>query len=92
VATESDYAAKLSSASLHTLRLQGGPMSRQQVGEFEALPYAPDAVALRRLDEAAKDASKKVPGFHMYRDQLARMLASGCSGGEVVMSELRAAQ
>jgi gamma-butyrobetaine dioxygenase len=92
VSTERDYAARLSAASAHTLRLQGGPMSRQQVGAFETLLYARDAVALRRLDEMAKDASKEVPVFDTYRDLLSRVLDRGPSGGEVVVGELRAAQ
>jgi gamma-butyrobetaine dioxygenase len=74
VATESAYAAKLSEASAHTLRLQGGPMSPDEVGEFESLPYAHDAVALRRLDEAAKDASLDVPGLDIHRDVLRRAM------------------
>jgi gamma-butyrobetaine dioxygenase len=78
VATEQDYAAKLSEASTHTLRLQGGPMSPQQVGEFAALDYSRDAVALRRFDDAAKDASKDAPGFDTYRDLLARVLTRHC--------------
>ncbi|MBK5330941.1 MAG: hypothetical protein JJD93_03165 [Ilumatobacteraceae bacterium] len=77
VATEPGYGAKLSDASIHTLHLQGGPMSRQQAHEFEGLPYALDAVALRRLDEAAKDVSKNAPGFDTYRDVLVRVLALG---------------
>ena len=75
VATQPGYAAKLSEASVHTLRLQGGPMSVDEASEFEGLPYALDAVALRRLDEAAKDRSREVPGFDAYRDLLARVLA-----------------
>lgn len=74
VATEPDYAADLSEASAHTLRLQGGPMSPQEVGEFETLDYAPDAVALRRLDEAAKDGSTDAPSFDTHRDLLRRVL------------------
>jgi gamma-butyrobetaine dioxygenase len=77
VATEPDYAAKLSSASVHTLRLQGGPMSPQEVREFQAFPYASVAVALRRLDEAAKDASWVAPGLGAYRDVLRGVLAAG---------------
>ena len=76
VATEPDYSAKLSAASVHTLRLQGGPMSVTEMREFEGLPYAGDAVTLRRLDEAAKDASRDAPGFDTYRDVLVRVLAS----------------
>jgi gamma-butyrobetaine dioxygenase len=75
VATEPGYAATLSEASVHTLRLQGGPMSAQQACEFEALPYARDAVTLRRLDEAAKDGSKEAPGLDAHRNVLRRVLA-----------------
>jgi gamma-butyrobetaine dioxygenase len=77
VSTEQDYAAKLSEASVHTLRLQGGPMSAQEVREFKVLRHARDAVALRRLDDAAKDGSKDAPGFDTYRDVLRRVLARG---------------
>ena len=79
VTTEPGYAAKLSEASVHTLRLQGGPMSVDEAREFEGFPYALDAVALRRLDEAAKDPSRDAPGIDRYRDLLARVLASGAS-------------
>ena len=75
VATEPGYAAKLSEASVHTLRLQGGPMAGLEMREFERLPYARDAVALRRMDEAAKDVSRDAPGFANYRDLVARVLA-----------------
>lgn len=77
VATEPGYAAQLSDASVHTLRLQGGPMSMDEARDFEGLPYARDAVALRRLDEAAKDPSRQVCGFDSYRDLLVRVLARG---------------
>ena len=36
VATEPDYAARLSAASVHTLRLQGGPMAPDEAREFAA--------------------------------------------------------
>ena len=75
VAAEPGYAARLSAASVHTLRLQGGPMSGPEMREFEGLPYAGDAVTLRRLDEAAKDASRDAPGFDTYRDVLVRVLS-----------------
>jgi predicted HD phosphohydrolase len=81
VATERDYAAKLSAASIHTLRLQGGPMSPHQVREFEALDFAKDAVALRRLDETAKDGSTDAPGLETHRDLLVRVMAQGPPSG-----------
>jgi gamma-butyrobetaine dioxygenase len=77
VAAEPGYSAKLSAASVHTLHLQGGPMSTAEVREFEGLPYARDAVTLRRFDEAAKDASRDAPGFDTYRELLVHVLARG---------------
>ena len=74
VSTEPDYAAKLSEASVHTLRLQGGPMSPAEIAEFEGLDFASQAVALRRLDEAAKDASTDAPGLEAHREILLRVL------------------
>jgi gamma-butyrobetaine dioxygenase len=66
VATEPGYAAMLSDASVHTLRLQGGPMTAAEVDEFRASPYAADAISLRRFDEAAKVAGLPVPGLAAY--------------------------
>jgi len=70
VATEADYAAKLSPASVHTLHLQGGPMSAAEAAQFEDNPYAADAVALRRLDEAAKDGSREAPELAKHKNAL----------------------
>jgi gamma-butyrobetaine dioxygenase len=79
VATERDYAARLSAASVKTLRLQGGPMTPDQVRVFEALDFAQDAVALRRLDEAAKVGSTDAPGLDTHHDLLVRVLAQRSS-------------
>ena len=76
VATEPDYAARLSDASVHTLRLQGGPMTPDEARQFGALGYARDAVALRRLDEAAKDGSKEAPGLDTHLDLLVKVLSN----------------
>jgi gamma-butyrobetaine dioxygenase len=76
VSTEPAYAAELSQASVHTLRLQGGPMTNAEIEEFRRLGFAEDAVAIRRLDEAAKDGSKKAPEFGAHRDVLRRLLIS----------------
>lgn len=54
-ATEPTYTAELSDASLHSLRLQGGPMSADEVRRYKMLPYWSEAVHLRRWDEAAKN-------------------------------------
>ena len=38
-ATDADYFARLSAASVHTLKLQGGPMSVREVAHFESQPF-----------------------------------------------------
>jgi len=53
-AVEADYFAKLSPASVHTLNLQGGPMSKAEISEFTANSYHQDAIRVRRWDEAGK--------------------------------------
>ncbi|WP_037067804.1 HD domain-containing protein [Pseudonocardia acaciae] len=55
VATDPAYNALLSPASVASLRRQGGPMDASEVAEFDARPWAADAVAVRRWDDAAKD-------------------------------------
>ena len=54
VAVDPEYAALLSSASVSSLRAQGGPASAEEVARWDALPWWPEAVALRRYDDAAK--------------------------------------
>jgi gamma-butyrobetaine dioxygenase len=83
VATEPDYAACLSDASVHTLRLQGGPMSPDEVRAFLSHEFARDAVALRRLDEAAKDGSKDAPGLDTHRERLRRVIWKGGDVSEI---------
>ena len=61
VATEPEYAAKLSEDSVRSLALQGGPMSAREIAEFETNPWSQDAVALRRWDEEAKSGSAHTP-------------------------------
>ena len=77
VATETDYAERLSTASLHTLRLQGGPMSAEEIAAFEADPHSAAAVALRRFDEAAKDASVAAPPLATYCERIRSVLSGG---------------
>jgi gamma-butyrobetaine dioxygenase len=62
-AVEADYAATLSAASVFTLGVQGGPMRRAEITDFEANPHAPAAIRVRRWDDAAKDPDAEVPGF-----------------------------
>ena len=49
-------------------------MTRAEAAEFIELPYAPDAIALRRWDEASKDPLATPPPFQDYRPLLRGLL------------------
>jgi predicted HD phosphohydrolase len=74
VATYARYASVLSPASLHALSAQGGPMSSEEQRWFEDLPFAQQALLLRRWDDAAKEVGKCAPPLAYY-DSLLRGLA-----------------
>jgi len=65
-ATEPGYFGRLSPESVRTLALQGGPMTPGQAAAFEALPFARDAVAVRRWDDQAKDPAVTPPEFSHF--------------------------
>ncbi len=74
VATNPDYAARLSAASTRTLALQGGPMSAAEISAFARHPFGRDALRLRAWDEAAKivgDPGPDLAGFRALIDDLA---------------------
>ncbi len=74
--TEQNYFARLAPDSVRSLVLQGGPMSDEEAAAFRALPYAGDAVTLRRFDEGAKVADLATPSvahFVPYLMNLARI-------------------
>src|SRR5580704_7324655 len=75
-ATEPGYLGLLSAESVRTLALQGGPMSPEQAAAFEALPFARDAVAVRRWDDEAKDPAVSPPPFAHFEALLRNLLSS----------------
>jgi [1-hydroxy-2-(trimethylamino)ethyl]phosphonate dioxygenase len=66
-ATEPAYLEQLSTASVTTLKLQGGPMSSKEIAAFESEPYWREAIQIRRWDDQGKVAGLKTPGFDHYR-------------------------
>lgn len=66
-AIEPVYLESLSSASLRSLELQGGPLSVDEVAEFERSPFAADAVCLRRLDDRARVRGMATPTLEDFR-------------------------
>jgi phosphonate degradation associated HDIG domain protein len=83
-ATDGDYLARLSAASVRTLELQGGPMSSSEAACFEAEPFHRDAVRLRRWDDQGKIAGLVPPGLADYGTMIERMsAASGTTAATV---------
>lgn len=74
-ATDPDYFNKLSPSSVHTLQLQGGPMSEQEVAEFETNPHYKEAVRLRKWDDLAKDPDLQTPDVSHFMPYVERSLA-----------------
>ena len=67
-AMEPDYFARLSTDSVRSLTLQGGPMSLGEVAAYRANPHAEAATRLRRFDEGAKVKGLETPGVaHFLR-------------------------
>lgn len=66
-AADPAYAAALSPASQQSLALQGGPFTKSQVLAFADLPFAAEAIRLRRWDDAAKTDGLDVPDVEHYR-------------------------
>lgn len=69
-ATDAGYADRLTRDSIDSLALQGGPMSAAQAAAFMTLPFAQDAVALRRIDDLAKDPNGPCPEFVSFRPDI----------------------
>lgn len=69
-AVESEYFDRLSPASVHTLSLQGGPMSNDETASFERNRGWRQAVELRRFDDDAKVVGKATPSVEDFVAQL----------------------
>jgi [1-hydroxy-2-(trimethylamino)ethyl]phosphonate dioxygenase len=75
-ATDPGYFAILSPGSVRSLELQGGPFTAELAQSFISLPYAKEAVRLRRWDEAAKVPSKITPDLAHFRREIETSLAA----------------
>jgi phosphonate degradation associated HDIG domain protein len=76
-ATEPNYVAMLSQASVATLELQGGPMSAAEIIQFETQAGFRESVRLRRWDDQGKVAGLKTPGLAAYRALIAEFRLRG---------------
>jgi phosphonate degradation associated HDIG domain protein len=75
VATDANYAAKLSPASQETLRWQGGAMSREEAEVFSKHPYFKDIIQVRLWDEGAKDYNAVLLPLSTFEDMINEYLS-----------------
>lgn len=80
-ATDKDYFARLSSGSVASLAVQGGPFSEDEVEAFETLPYHQDAVQLRRWDEGGKSPTAETPSIRHFRKYVEAALKPSLRAG-----------
>ena len=73
-ATRPEYFRRLSDASIHSLNLQGGPMTEAEVVEFEKNPNLDQIVAVRYLDDAGKRPDMETPDFWHFAPMVQRMV------------------
>ena len=66
-AVEPGYVDALSDASILSLSLQGGAMSKEEAAAFGALLCSSEAVQIRRWDDEAKQIGLETPGFEHFR-------------------------
>ena len=71
-ATRPSYLAKLSPASVITLKLQGGVMSAAEVAAFETESFFKDAIRIREWDDRGKVAGSDTPDLASYRALIER--------------------
>jgi phosphonate degradation associated HDIG domain protein len=75
-AIDAGYLKCLSAASVQTLQLQGGAMSRAEIAAFEREPHHRNALQVRHWDDGAKIAGLPTPDLHHYAPLLERLAAS----------------
>jgi len=64
--TDETYFDKLSPASVHTLKLQGGKMSKEELADFESNEFYKEGLRLRVWDDLAKDPKMETPDAHHF--------------------------
>lgn len=78
-AAKPEYYKRLSEASIHSLNLQGGPMSDTEMEAFEKEPNLAEIVKVRYYDEAGKRADLQTKPFSHYAPMVQRIVDAHCS-------------
>ena len=78
-ATDPEYFQKLSTASIHSLNLQGGPMSEAELKDFEKNPNLKKILKVRLYDDAGKIPDMITPSFWHFAPLVQKMVDSHSS-------------
>ena len=79
-ATEPGYFGTLSDASVHSLKLQGGPMNPEEVASFETQPNLRKLIVVRCLDDAGKQVGMATPDLAHFAPMLQRLVDAHHAG------------
>jgi phosphonate degradation associated HDIG domain protein len=79
VATNKNYAAKLSPASQETLRWQGGAMSKEEAEAFSKHPYFKEIIQVRLWDEGAKDYNAVLLPLSTFEEMMKAYLSKSAN-------------
>lgn len=77
-ATRPEYFNRLSVASVHSLNLQGGPMSESEASDFKKQPNLAEIIKVRHYDEAGKRADLKTKPYSHYAPMVQRVVNIHC--------------
>ncbi|SIO61636.1 phosphonate degradation operons associated HDIG domain protein [Singulisphaera sp. GP187] len=75
-ATDPNYLTELSPPSVLSLGLQGGPMSPDEIHQFQAHLYYNAALALRRWDDKAKIPNLETPSLEHFVFYITQSIAN----------------
>jgi predicted HD phosphohydrolase len=75
-ATDPGYFSRLSAASVHTLSLQGGPMSASEAAGFAQQKNLDAILRVRVWDDAGKVAGAATPAFEAFAPLLQRVVSA----------------
>lgn len=73
-AIDPSYFDGLSAASVHTLKLQGGPMNEADVTAFQTKPHLDEIIKVRVWDDLAKIIGVETPPFEHYAPILQKVV------------------
>ena len=73
-ATDPQYFNKLSDASIHSLNLQGGPMSEAEIINFKRNPNLKQILTVRLYDDSAKVPQMATPSFYHFAPLVHKMV------------------